>query len=215
MPRVATEGARTRRVRTNRLEALSDGVFAFAITLLVLELAVPAGSEHDLLHAIAEQWPSYLGYVVSFATIGAIWVGHSAVTEFLEYADIRMTRLNLLLLFTIAFLPFPTRLLAQYIRESGAERVAATFYGVCLLMTSVLLSLLWRYAVRAKLIHPDASEGEVQVLTARLTPGAVGYAAVIALGLFVPVAAVVGYLVIAVYYLKPSGIVGRRHHGPT
>jgi uncharacterized membrane protein len=213
MARAGKEAARTRRVRTARLEALSDGVFAFAITLLVLDLAVPAGSEHDLLHAVVEQWPSYLGYVVSFATIGAIWVAHSAVTEFLEYANIVMMRLNLLVLFSVAFLPFPTKLLAEYIREPDAERVATTFYGIALLMTSLLLSLLWRYAVHAQLIHPDASEGEVQVLTARLTPGAIGYLAVIALGLLVPVAAVVGYLVIAVYYLQPAGIL--RHHRPT
>jgi len=102
---------------------------------------------------------------------------------------------------------------AKYIREDEAESVATTFYGVSLLLTSVLLSLLWRHAVHAKLIHRDASEGEVRALTSRLTPGAIGYVVVIGLGLLAPIAAVVGYLVIAFYYLQPAGTV--RHHRPT
>jgi uncharacterized membrane protein len=201
--------SRHRRIRTSRLESLSDGVFAFAMTLLVLDLAVPSGTTR-LLHAIGDQWPSYLGYLVSFATIGAIWLGHSAITEYLEYADILVMRLNLLLLFSITFLPFPTRLMADYIRDGRTERVATTFYGLSLLVTSVLLSLLWRYAVGAGLIYSDASGGDVKVLTDRLTPGVFGYAGVIVLGLFAPVAAVAGYLVIAVYYLEPSRFIKRR-----
>jgi uncharacterized membrane protein len=106
------------------MEAFSDGVFAIAITLLVLELSVPAGSGDRLLRAFAEQWPSYLAYVVSFATIGAVWVGHSVITEYLERADAGLIRLNLLLLMVVSFLPFPTRLLAEYVREGRAERVA-------------------------------------------------------------------------------------------
>jgi len=209
MTREGHEAVRSRRIRTNRLESLSDGVFAFAMTLLVLDLGVPTGSTH-LLRVIGEQWPSYLGYVVSFATIGAIWLGHSAITEYLEYANIITMRLNLLLMFSVALLPFPTRLMADYIRAGGTERVATTFYGLCLLMTSLLLSLLWRYVVRAGLIHADAKDTEVQMLTDRLTPGAIGYVAVIVVGIFLPVVAIVGYLVIAFYYLEPSRFVRRR-----
>jgi TMEM175 potassium channel family protein len=64
------------------MEAFSDGVFAIAITLLVLEIAVSAGSEADLLGAVLDQWPSYLAYLVSFSTIGAIWLEHTVITEF-------------------------------------------------------------------------------------------------------------------------------------
>ena len=74
------------------MEAFSDGVFAIAITLLVLEISVPAGSEYDLLGAIADQWPSYLAYVASFSTIGAVWVAHSAITEYLERANAMLVR---------------------------------------------------------------------------------------------------------------------------
>ncbi|WP_395295036.1 TMEM175 family protein [Kitasatospora hibisci] len=202
-----------RQLQTARLEAYSDGIFTIAGTLLVLEIAVPPGSTR-LLHAIFEQWPSYLGYLVSFATIGAVWLAHSVITEYLEHADLWLMRLNLVLMLAVAFLPFPTKLLAEYIREGDAERVATTFYGLSLLVTSALLSLFWRYAVHRGLVRRDADEGEVQVVTERLTPGLVGYVAMIVLGLFAPVAAVVGYLAIAVYYLVPIGVgsVRRRRH---
>jgi uncharacterized membrane protein len=153
--------ARPRRLRTQRLEAFSDGVFAIAITLLVLDLAVPASSANDALGAIAHEWPAYLAYVVSFATVGALWLGHRAVTDYLQGTDPVFTRLNLLLLLVVAFLPFPTRLLAEYIRAAGAERVATTVYGITLFLAAALLSLLWRYAVRAELVRPDADDAEL------------------------------------------------------
>src|SRR4249919_922907 len=116
--------------RTNRMEAFSDGVFAIAITLLVLEIAVPAGSGRNLLGAVLHEWPSYLAYLVSFSTIGAVWLGHVVITEYLERATPLLIRLNLLLLMVVSFLPFPTKLLAEYIREDRPERVAATIYGL-------------------------------------------------------------------------------------
>jgi len=196
---------RTRRqLRTARMEAFSDGIFTIAGTLLVIELAIPPGSTH-LWHAVVEQWPSYLGYLVSFATIGAIWLAHSVITEYLDHASLWLMRLNLILMLAVAFLPFPTKLLAEYIREGEAERVAATIYGISLLLTSLLLYLFWRYAVRHGLVRDDAEESDVQVLTRRLRPGLVAYVALIILSLFVPVAAVVRYLAIALYYLVPLG----------
>ena len=112
------------------MSGFSDGVFSIAITLLVLEIGVPAGSEDDLLGALAAQWPSYLAYLVSFATIGAVWFGHTVITEYLDHANSVLIRLNLLLLLVVSFLPFPTRLLAEYATERDAERVAATVYGI-------------------------------------------------------------------------------------
>ena len=86
------------------MEAFSDGVFAIAITLLVLEIGVPAGSENDLVPALVAEWPSYLAYLVSFATIGAVWFAHTVVTEYLDHADSILVRLNLLLLAVVSFL---------------------------------------------------------------------------------------------------------------
>jgi uncharacterized membrane protein len=194
---------RRRGFRTGRLEAFSDGVFAIAVTLLVLDIAVSGDASRDLLGAIAHLWPSYLAYAVSFSTIGAAWLAHNAITEYLERADAAFVRLNLLLLLTISFLPFPTRLVADYIRQSGAERVAVTFYGITLLLSTTLLLVLWRYAVRAKLVRPDLGDEEIELLTQRLTPGTAGYVVLIVSGLFLPTVAVIGYLAIALYYIIP------------
>jgi uncharacterized membrane protein len=192
------------------MEAFSDGVFAIAITLLVLEIAVPAGSEADLLGAVLDQWPSYLAYLVSFSTIGAIWLEHTVITEFLERATSVFIRLNLLLLVVVSFLPFPTKLLGEYVGEEAPARVAVTIYGLNLFLASALVSLLWRYAVREGLIRPDVADSDVKMITNRLTPGLAGYVVMIVLGLFLPVVAVLGYLIIAVYIIIPFGALRRR-----
>jgi uncharacterized membrane protein len=196
-------GPLRRGLRTGRLEAFSDGVFAIAITLLVLDIAVPASAEAHLLRSIADLWPAYLGYVTSVSTIGAIWLGHVAITEYLERTDVGFVRLNLLLLLVIAFLPFPTRLFAEFIGKDSPERVAATIYGLSLLLASTLLLVLWRYALRNRLVRPDAADEELQLLTRRLTPGLAGYLVLIIAGLFVPAIAVTGYLGIALYGIIP------------
>ncbi|UUO02795.1 TMEM175 family protein [Mycolicibacterium novocastrense] len=197
------EAARPSGYRTTRMEAFSDGVFAIAITLLVLEIGVPDGSEDDLLAAVVRQWPSYLTYLVSFSTIGAVWLEHTVITEFLDRATPALIRLNLLLLMLVSFLPFPTRLLGDYIAENDAQRVAVTVYGINLLLVSVVVSLMWRYAVWQRLIRAGVADADVRLITKRLTPGVAGYAVFIAAGLFAPVIAVFGYLMIAVYFIVP------------
>lgn len=189
--------------RTGRLEAFSDGVFAIAITLLVLDIGVSGDAGRHLLRSVGDLWPSYLAYVTSFSTIGAAWLGHNAVTEYLDRADSPFVRLNLLLLLVISFLPFPTRLFADYIGEDSPERVAVTFYGISFLLASTLLLVLWRYAVWARLVRPDADDEEIQFLTQRLTPGLALYLVLLVAGLFVPIVAVIGYLLVAIYYIIP------------
>ncbi len=112
-------------------------------------------------------------------------------------------RLNLLLLLVVSFLPFPTRLVAEFIRQDKAERVAVTFYGIVLVLATTMLLVLWRYAVRAKLVRPDLADEEIELLTERLTPGLGAYLVLIVSGLFVPVIAVIGFLGIALYYIIP------------
>lgn len=192
------------------MEAFSDGVFAIAITLLVLEIGVPGGSGDDLLSALVEEWPSYLAYVVSFSTIGAVWLAHMVITEYLDQATSLLIRLNLLLLLVVSFLPFPTRLLAEYIGEREPARIAATVYGINLLLTAVLVSVLWRNAVHERLVRVDLTVQDVKMLTQRLTPGLAGYVVMIILGLFAPVLAMLGYLAIAVFILVPLRAVRHR-----
>jgi uncharacterized membrane protein len=171
--------------------------------LLVLDLAVPSGSQQNLLDALISHWSSCLGYIVSFSTIGAVWLGHSIITEYVERADANFVRINLLLLLFVSLLPFPTRLLAGYIQSDQAERVAATIYGLMLLITVSLLYALWRYAVSRHLVRPDMDDEELQTLTRRFTPGLAGYVTLLLLGLFIPVVAVIGYLLLALYILSP------------
>jgi uncharacterized membrane protein len=121
-------------------------------------------------------------------------------------------RLNLLLLLVVSFLPFPTRLLAEYVSESGAERIATTVLGINLLLAAVLLLVLWRYAVREQLVRPDLADEDVKTITKRLKPALVAYVVMIVLGLFLPVLAVLGYLAIAIYILVPFRAM--RHRSP-
>jgi uncharacterized membrane protein len=208
---------RRRGFRTGRLEAFSDGVFAIAVTLLILDIGVSGTASHDLGAAIRSLWPSYLAYIASFSTIGAAWLAHNAITEYLERADAAFVRLNLLLLLFVSFLPFPTRLVAEYIRQDQAERVAVTFYGIVLLLSSTMLLVLWRYAVRAHLVRPDTADEEIELLTQRLTPGLSAYVVLIVSGLWRPVIAVIGFLGIALYYIIPfrrlsASVLPRRRH---
>src|SRR6185436_11368133 len=98
---------------TARVEAFSDGVFAIAITLLVLDIHVPPSEFDNLWHGIVREWPGYLGYATSFLTIGGIWLAHHSVFRRLAFANARVMQINLLLLMAVAFLPYPTRLVAD------------------------------------------------------------------------------------------------------
>jgi uncharacterized membrane protein len=128
---------------TGRTEAFSDGVFAIAITLLVLDIRVPAREFDNLWRGIAHQWPAYLGFATSFLTIGGIWLAHHGVFRRLLYANNSVMRINLLLLMAVSFLPYPTRLIADAIHSDSAERAAVVFYGLNLLAISTLFGALW------------------------------------------------------------------------
>jgi uncharacterized membrane protein len=146
------------RRETGRTEAFSDGVFAIAITLLVLDLSIPASEFDHLWSATFHEWPAYLGYVTSFLTIGGIWLAHHGVFRRLSYANDRVMRVNLLLLMAVSFLPFPTRLVAEAIRDESAERAAAIFYGAALLAIALLLSALWGTVARdRRLLKPEVT----------------------------------------------------------
>ena len=128
---------------TNRLEAFSDGVFAVAITLLVLEIDVPGGE--NLWHELKEQWPSFAAFAVSFWVIGIIWVNHHGVIDHLRRADRGVLYLNLLVLMTVVFIPFSTELFAVHLKSGADEKVAALVYSSSFLAMGVSFGLLWTY----------------------------------------------------------------------
>jgi uncharacterized membrane protein len=184
---------------TSRIEAFSDGVFAIAITLLVLDIAVPASSFDDLWRGIAHEWPSYLAYMTSFVTIGGIWMVHHGIFRALQYADAGVMRLNLVLLMAVSFLPFPTGLMANAIRDTDAERAAVVFYGLTLLLIAILIRVSLDAIVRRPdLLSPGVSTEKIRAIRKAATPNIGFYAAVILLAVLVPKVAVFGYLVIAI-----------------
>jgi uncharacterized membrane protein len=135
-------------VSPNRLEAFSDGVFAIAITLLVLDLHVPAPGSGTLGHELLAQWPSYAAYFVSFFTIGIIWINHHAAFNRLRAVDHSILIWNLALLLTVGILPFTTSLMATYLKEGSGENLAAAIYGASYLLMGAVFVGTNRHILR-------------------------------------------------------------------
>ena len=193
---------------STRVEAFSDGVIAIAITLLVLELRVPAlDAQHpghlanDLLH----DWPHYSAYVISFLVIGVMWVNHHSVFRDIVRVDRMLMFLNLLLLLSIAVIPFPTAVVAQYITGAPADaRAAAVLYSVVSFLVGVSFSgvRLWTLA------HPYLLSPTLDVAAARAVQrqlrfyiGGIIYALLILVALVSPIACMLGHVVMALYYV--------------
>src|SRR3954451_8623639 len=189
-----------------RVEALSDGVIAIAITLLILEIKVPEGAGEDLPHQLADQWPAYLSYVVSFFVIGVIWMNHHALFTHLARVDRKLVTLNLVLLFTVATIPWPTNLLATYMREGGdAERLAALIYSATMFAMGIAFGSLWRYAARdGRLLGSDLTEEEIRSRTLRFTIGTPIYLVAFLVALVSAPACLAINAALAVYYAVPG-----------
>ena len=136
----------------SRAEAFSDGIFAIAATLLVLDLAVPKPGS-SLLTGLLNEWPAYAAYATSFLTIGIIWVNHHAVLERLERIDRGFLFLNVVFLLFVALIPFPTKVLSQYLQSGGDyAHVAAAAYGVAMILMGISFSILNYYATARGLV---------------------------------------------------------------
>jgi uncharacterized membrane protein len=147
---------------TGRIEAFSDGVFAIAITLLVLDIKVPhihdLPSEGGLIRALLGLWPAYMAYIISFATILIIWINHHRLFNYIKKSDDAFLFLNGFLLFLVALVPFPTALLSEYVTTPHAHIVSAIYSGL-FLAVAVSLQVLWGYASKdKKLISKNADQ---------------------------------------------------------
>lgn len=128
---------------TGRVEAFSDGVFAIAITLLIIEIGVPhVEGEEGLAHALRQLWPSYFGFALSFVTIGIIWMNHHGMFKDIERVDHSMMVLNLLLLMCVSFIPFPTAVLAEYMRNDDNALAATLAYGGTFTLTAIITNVM-------------------------------------------------------------------------
>jgi uncharacterized membrane protein len=198
---------------TNRLESFSDGVIAVAITLLVLNISVPEpGPGRSLGHELAHMWPEYAAYVVSFITIGIIWINHHAMINRLARSDHAILILNLLLLMSIGLLPFATALMANYLTQSSGESLAALVYGGSLLVMATLFAALNRHIllVKAHMLHESLPEAERRQILRRSVRGLIPYAVATALAVVSPYLTLAISASMAVYYAFPiaSGLQG-------
>jgi uncharacterized membrane protein len=184
-----------------RLEFFSDGVLAIAITLLILEIQVPDHAPGGLWHALGQLWPSYAAYAVSFLTIGIMWVNHHAIFERVLGADRGLLFWNLALLGAIAFLPFPTAVLARYIRNAHDAPAAAMFYGLAMIVIGLcftgLLGHLYRHM---ELLVPTVTRDGMRTALQRTVFGPVTYAVATIVGAFAPYAALAMYGAVALFF---------------
>jgi len=157
----------TREPSTGRVEAFSDGVFAIAITLLVLEIRPPEHGEESLAQGLVDLWPSYLAYTLSFVTIGIMWLNHHEVMRLVRTVDRTFLLLNMLLLLLVAFIPFPTNVLADFLQDGGERGAAAFFYAGSFATTAVVYNGLWHYLRRhrVRLLERHVADEEVEAIT--------------------------------------------------
>src|ERR1700722_13445938 len=185
-----TQAAATREKETGRLEAFSDGVFAIAMTLLALELKVPhfdAGGNMaaKLLAGLDGQWPSYFAFVTSFFTVLIMWVHHHAIFRLVQRVDATLLFANGLLLMLVTVVPFPTAVVAEYLRTPAAG-AACTFYaGFFVLITMGFWIQLWA-AFRQSVLDPVASPATIARLRKSYRLGPPLYLAATVAALFSP-----------------------------
>ena len=177
-----------------RILALSDGVFAVAITLLIFEIALPATtSDADLPNALLGLWPRYLAYLVSFVVISRFWEAHRMAFRLIARDDAVLVWLNLLLLMFVSFLPFPTAVVGEH----GESPAAAVFYASSVILASLASAAYWWYASgRGSLLRPDARRAQVRAMRARSLASPVFFALTLPIAIFAPIAAEIVWLLI-------------------
>jgi uncharacterized membrane protein len=191
---------------TARLEAFSDGVFAIAITLLVLDIRLPQADGATLAQLLGELWPSYLAYVLSFVTIGIMWANHHSVMRLIGRCTHGLIVANLFLLMTISFLPFPTHVLADSLRETGAiRRTGALFYSGTFIVIAVAFQALWQTAGRNNRLIVPGREAAAEEVTRSYRLGVPMYTVTTLVALWKPIASVVLVGAIALFWLIPRG----------
>jgi TMEM175 potassium channel family protein len=202
-------------VGTTRLETFADGVFAIAATLLILSVDIHIGSPKgpDLRHELLDAWPSYVAYAVSFLTMGIIWLNHHSVMNQIDRADRTFLVLTIGFLLVVAFIPLPTRLVAEYIGEEGA-RAATVMYGITLTLTAAMFNAIWFYAARGgRLLRADADERTVRGISKTFVLGPWIYLLVTVIAAIAPTVGAIGFLLFALFWVIESSIFGRERSG--
>jgi uncharacterized membrane protein len=195
---------------TARLEAFSDGVFAIAITLLILEIKVPGSDVAGLGRELTRQWPSYLAFFISFAFIGIMWMNHHRMFTHIKKSDNVLLVLNLALMFGVCVIPFTTALLAAHLGHPGA-RVAVVVYDSAYFVIAIFFNWLWRYAARrdGHLLSSEVNREAAQRITEQYNYGPVAYAIAIAIAWVSITASLLINLVLALFFAIPPHYAGK------
>jgi len=192
-----------------RLEAFSDGVFAIAATLLILEVGVDT-SRGNLGSQLAHIWPAYLAYVTTFLIIGIIWINHHHCVSLIGRVDRPFLFVNLLLLLTVSFMPFPTKLVAQYLQKPD-EREAVIAYATTMTVMAIIYNVWWRYArTNRRLIADSVPDSALAAVDRAFNPGVALYALTLGVAFVSPLASVSITLAIAVFYLPSAALFERK-----
>jgi uncharacterized membrane protein len=205
------EEAHREEVETTRQEALSDGVFAVAITLLAFELTVPAaktvGPHHSLAKALIQQWPEYLAYGLSFATILIMWVNHHNLFRIIKRTDHIFLLLNGLLLMVITAIPFATNLLAEYIQKPDWNTAQVVYSGLSLVM-ALAFFVMWHYAAwDLRLLDKRMSRHMVDTISKQFAFGPPSYIIAFVLAFFSAQASLALCIALAVFHALPNEFV--------
>jgi uncharacterized membrane protein len=192
----------TNLAETNRLEAFSDGVFAIAITLLVLELHSPELEEGQRLWpALVNEWPQFAAYLTSFAILGIMWVNHHSMFRQIKRADRGLMFLNLLLLLWVTLLPFPTSMFAEHLEDDSINAsVAAAVYSANLTLAAIAFSAIWWYVLRNHLVDHDMNKAQMRRSLIRYSFGTVIYAACIGVSFISAQVTLLIVFLLALYY---------------
>jgi uncharacterized membrane protein len=190
-------------VNKARVESFSDGVFAFAITLLVLGFQVPGlemATDLSMQKALLAQLPQLVPYVISFATIGIIWLNHHTMFHEVQHVEHGTLILNLALLLVVSFIPYPTAVLGR----CGALRSSAVFYGAVLTLLGVVYTGLSHHIARRCLDNRSRDGQTLKAKAFRNLLGAVGYLSGTVIAFFSPMSAILIYLALDMYYRFPE-----------
>jgi uncharacterized membrane protein len=204
-------------VASTRLEAFSDGVFAIAATLLVLDIHVPTPRPGiDLAHELGREWPNYAAYAISFTTIGIIWINHHAMIRRLREVDHSILALNLALLLSIGLLPFSTALMAAYLKGTSGQHLAAAVYAGSFLFMSITFAATQRHILypKAHLLEVELSERDRRAILTRGVAGLLPYVAATALAAVSPYVTLALCGAIAAFYALPRTTADRASNRP-
>jgi uncharacterized membrane protein len=191
-------------------------VFAIAITLLIIEIRVPhVGELGSLTEELVHLWPSYLGYAISFLVIGTVWANHHNRFRLISRSDHVLLFVNILFLMCVAFIPFPTALLSEYIRDEAHRTTAVAVYSGTLAVTAVFFTLLWLYAAGGyRLVDRSLDPSLMRAMTRRYVFGMLLYMLAFALAFLSPVASLALIVILALIFVLPEPDGSRGAHRP-